>query len=136
MAKGNGKKNGKSGDIPAGALVPQEHGGALKKGSGPGGLPGAGRPPSAIRERCRGAFAERIPILEEIASDEDLKPSDRVKAMDVLAKYGGVDKLALTADEQPEQAMTPERVADMWLRLQQIRTVRQLEKLLVGDGSD
>lgn len=132
MAKGNGKRNGKGGK--KGELIPQEHGGALLPGGQPGQTPGTGRPPSAIRERCRGSFAERIPILEEIADDDDCKPSDRVKAMDVLAKYGGVDKLALTVDEQPEQAMTPERIAELWKTIQQVRTIQQLERMLVGKG--
>jgi hypothetical protein len=155
MAKGNGKKRADKASGQASGLVPQPHGGALLPGAGGGAANGSlgGRPPSAIREHCRGAFADRVPILEAIADGKPLKMvkvtaekrlemevsasvKERVQAIDVLAKYGGVDKLALTADEQPEQAMTPERVADMWLRLQQIRTVRQLEKLLVGDGSD
>jgi hypothetical protein len=41
-----------------------------------------------IRERCRGSFEERIKILEEIADDPDVSPSDRLKAMDLLGKYG------------------------------------------------
>jgi hypothetical protein len=138
MAKGNGKKNGKaaktSGD--SSGLVPQPHGGALKPGAGGGPQPGAGRPPSAIREIARAAFAERIPKLTAIVDDDESRDLDKIGAMKVLCDAGGVDKLALTVDEQPEQPMTPERVADMWLRLQQIRTVRELERLLVGDGSD
>jgi hypothetical protein len=34
------------------------------------GNPGGGRPPSAIRLRCRGSFEERIPVLEQIADGE------------------------------------------------------------------
>ena len=111
--------------------MPGANGGTLLAGGMPGNK-GGGRPPSAIRERCRGSFAERIPILEEIADDVDLRPQDRVKAIDVLAKYGGVDKLALTPDEQPEQGMTPARVTGMWEALQRIKTVEAFEKLLIS----
>jgi hypothetical protein len=71
-----------------GELVPQPHGGALKHGSTEGGPPGPGRPPSAIREQLRGSLVERIKILEAIADDPDSSASDRIKAIDMLAKYG------------------------------------------------
>lgn len=131
------KKNGKP-SAQASGLVPQPHGGALKPGAGGGAKNGAlgGRPPSAIRERCRGSFVERIPILEEIADDDSLRPNDRVKAIDVLAKYGGVDKLALTVDELPEEKMTPERVAALWQTIQQVRTIKELEKLLISAAQE
>lgn len=110
----------------------------MKPGAGGGAKNGAlgGRPPSAIRERCRGSFVERIPILEEIADDDSLRPNDRVKAIDVLAKYGGVDKLALTVDELPEEKMTPERVAALWQTIQQVRTIKELEKLLISAAQE
>ena len=50
----------------------------------------------------------------------------------MLGKYGGVDKIALTSQEQPEDVITPERVADLFERLQRIKTVKQLEKMLTG----
>ena len=133
MSKANGKPSEQ-----ASGLVPQPHGGALKPGAGGGRKNGSlgGRPPSAIRERCRGSFVERIPILEEIADDATLRPNDRVKAIDVLAKYGGVDKLALTVEEQPDQAMTPERVAALWETIQRVRTIKELETLLISAAKD
>lgn len=48
-------------------LVPQPHGGALLSGGVPGHAGGAGRPPSLVRARLSGSFAERIEVLEEIA---------------------------------------------------------------------
>lgn len=39
---------------PAGALVPQGHGGAIKTGGNPGNRGGTGRPPHAIRDDWRG----------------------------------------------------------------------------------
>jgi hypothetical protein len=71
-------------------------------------------------------------VLTDIADDKDAKAIDRIRAIEILGKYGGVDKLAVIVEEQPEQAMTPERVADLWDRLQRIKTVGQLEKMLTG----
>jgi len=73
-------------EIPA--LVPQPHGGSVYAGGVPGHRGGPGRPPSALRERLRGSFEERIAVLEEIADDEEADPQDRIRAVDTLAKYG------------------------------------------------
>jgi hypothetical protein len=54
----------------------------------PGNAGGPGRPPSELRQRLRGSFADRLAILEEIADDADTSPSDRIRAIDLLAKYG------------------------------------------------
>jgi hypothetical protein len=50
---------------------------------------GTGRPPSVIREKLRGSFDKRVKVLEQIA-DGKLAASvaDRLKAIDLLAKYG------------------------------------------------
>jgi len=55
------------GNLPA--LVPQPHGGAIYGGGVPGHRGGPGRPPSALRERLRGSFEQRIAVLENIADD-------------------------------------------------------------------
>ena len=74
---------------PAGELVPQPHGGALRNGSTPGtNAGGTGRPPSAIREKLRGSFSNRIATLERIADDDGQTTADRIRALDLLAKYG------------------------------------------------
>lgn len=88
MSQGNGK--GRAAELPAHlpALRPQPHGGALFHGGVPGHRGGTGRPPSAIRERCRGGFDRRIKVLEEIADDPSLPTRDRIRAIDVLGKYG------------------------------------------------
>ena len=52
----------------------QPHGGALNSG---GRYPGSGRPPSVVRQRCRGSFLERVPILETIADTEEVPVRDR-----------------------------------------------------------
>jgi len=68
-------------------LIPQPHGGALLSGGWPGNA-GGGRPPSVVRAAMREALAERIGLLAEIADDEDARPSDRIKAIEALARYG------------------------------------------------
>ena len=69
-------------------LVPQPHGGALLPGAGGGPQPGSGRPPSELRERLKGSLAERVKIIEEIADEITHSPADRLRAIDLLAKYG------------------------------------------------
>ena len=43
-------------------------------------------PPSALRAALRGAFAERVPVLQRIA-DTGL-PADQLRALDLMGKYG------------------------------------------------
>lgn len=79
-------------------------GGLLRTGN-PGNKGGSGTPPSLLREQLRGSFAERIKTLESFADGtavQKLKSpdgtelqteisadiSDRIKAIDMLAKYG------------------------------------------------
>ncbi|KKK59117.1 hypothetical protein LCGC14_3037610 [marine sediment metagenome] len=125
-------KRKKQSSVKSSALVPQKHGGALLPGAGGGPQPGAGRPPSKIREAARLAFAERLEVLTGIADGDKERSADRIAAMKVLADTGGVDKIALTVDEQPETEWTPERTAEMWERIQRIKTITQLERLLVA----
>ncbi len=73
---------------PKPELLPQPHGGALRGGGKPGNRGGTGRPPSVIRERCRGSFEDRIVVLEEIADNPKASASDRIRALDLLGKYG------------------------------------------------
>ena len=71
-------------------------------------------------------------VLTDIADGKEARDADRIAAMKVLADTGGVDKIALTVDEQPETEWTPERTAEMWERIQRIKTITQLERLLVA----
>lgn len=68
-------------------LIPQPHGGAILSGGWPGNA-GGGRPPSVVRAAMREALAERVRLLAEIADDHDVRPSDRIKAIEALARYG------------------------------------------------
>ena len=76
--------------VVPGTLVKPSHGwGMIRRGSRPGAVvPGIGRPPSAIRERLRGGFDDRVATLEEIADDPSQSAADRIRAIDLLAKYG------------------------------------------------
>ncbi len=81
------------------ALVRQPHGGAILGGGLPGHVGGGGRPSSVLRERLRGSFQDRVKVLEEIADDSKADPQDRIRAIDVLARYGlGVTR-ELSVDE-------------------------------------
>ena len=129
MTKGNGKAK-KTTKITTGELVAQKHGGALRNGGTNKG--GPGRPPSKVRQRCRDSFEERLPFLEGVVDDDEERMSERLKAQEMLGRFGGVDKVALTVDEQPETEMTPERRLALWEQLQRIKTVEEFERLLVG----
>ena len=103
-----------NGGINGPRLLEQEHGGALKAGGTPGHKGGTGRPPSKIREAARLAFSERIEVLTAIADDEEAKAVDRIRAIDLLGKFGGVAELALTTDEQRTTGeLTSENVPDL-----------------------
>ena len=98
------------------ARIAQPHGGALYEGGVPGNGGGTGRPPSIVRARLRESFEKRIPLLEQIADGEVMvkvrvregveseslmsaAPGDRIRALDLLAKYGLGAAHALTVEE-------------------------------------
>lgn len=124
MAKNAGEKAGSG-------LVKQKHGGRIYQGAPANVVPGPGRPPSEIRRRLRGTFSERMKILEEIANEAE-KPSDRLKALDLMAKYGlgaargydealvealGNDLVAVLQDELSEEVAHRvwERARQSWV---------------------
>jgi hypothetical protein len=112
------------------ALVPQRHGGALYAGGVPGHAGAGGRPPSAIRERLRGSFEERVTILEEIADDPATDPQDRIRAIDLLAKYGLGTIREMTHDEVRERLRGTLAVIRRNLRTSQAeRIVAQLREV-------
>jgi len=93
-----------SGDVSP-SLVPQKHGGALLTGGLPGNSGGSGRQASLVREAMREALSSRVVVLEDIADGRAIRrvkvgktgeeveawvspePGDRIRALDVLAKY-------------------------------------------------
>jgi hypothetical protein len=64
----------------------QAHGGALYRGGVPGN--NGGRPPSAIREKARESLVKLMPKLDQIAKARKSKNSDKIRAIEVLAKIG------------------------------------------------
>ena len=86
-------------------LVQQQHGGALRVGN-PGNRGGPGRPPSALRERLRGSLDERVAVLEEIADNPDASDRDRIKAVDILGKYGLGTVREVTVEDVREKLRT------------------------------
>jgi hypothetical protein len=95
------KSTGQSTALPVGALVPQSHGGALRNGGTNRG--GSGRPASLIRKKLQGSFAKRIKTLEEIADDPTANKPDRLKAIDLMGKYGLGTTKELTVDTVRER---------------------------------
>lgn len=77
---------------PENTAVNIVNGGRLKRGN-PGNRGGSGRPPSEVRAKCLGSFAKRIKIAEQIADSKESSNADRLKALDLLAKYGGLMKV-------------------------------------------
>jgi hypothetical protein len=67
--------------------MPGRNGGSLRRGGGNPKRTG-GHPPSQVREKLRGDFDKRRKILCEIADDPKASASDRLKAVDLLGKYG------------------------------------------------
>lgn len=108
------------------AKIPQPHGGALYAGGVPGHRGGPGRPPSMLRELLRGSFAERLAVLEAIADGQPIvrvrlpdgsesetvvsaSPADRLRALDLMAKYGLGTQMGLpmngAGEEVPAQVI-------------------------------
>jgi hypothetical protein len=108
VKNGNGKTARKTAKLPKPALVAQPNGkGALYAGGVPGNRGNrhaVGPPASVIRERCRGSFDQRVPILEQIADGSfQADPSDRLKAVDILGKYGLDARTQMGVDEVKER---------------------------------
>lgn len=86
--KKSGKKAGPKAE-PLKGLVTQPKGGAIWQGAPANPVAGTGRPPDAIRARLRGSFEDRIALLEQFADGLMEAPhADRLRAIDMLAKYG------------------------------------------------
>ena len=123
-----------SGKTSGPRLVKQGHGGALLSGGVKGHKGAGGRPPSKIRERCRDSFEDRLPFLEGIVDDGEERTSDRLKAHELLGRFGGVTEISLTVGEQPEEVLTPDqrraRVAEAWERIERVKSIEELEELV------
>lgn len=121
----------------------------IRHGSLPGtNAGGTGRPPSVLRERLRGSFAERVATLEQIADGAAVQKvkidgketdtlisadvPDRLKAIDMMAKYGlGTHKEVTVEDVRERLSRTlliirdefgdqPEKMARVLSRLRPV----------------
>lgn len=70
------------------ALVPQPHGGALLPAGVHGNRGGTGRPRDEIRALLRHSLEEALPVLTEIIADPAASNSDKLRAIDIAARYG------------------------------------------------
>ena len=94
------KKSPAKSPAEPGALVPQPHGGQIRRGAQPGtNRGGTGRPPSELRRKMRGSLEDRLHIAEEIADSPTAAYSDRMKALDFLAKYGLGTRQEVTGED-------------------------------------
>lgn len=75
-------------ETTAPAKVLQLHGGALNAGGTKGNK--GGRPPTEIRQRCAETFDQFIPKAEAILRSKTASNADKLKALDLLGKYGGL----------------------------------------------
>ena len=72
-------------------------------------------------------------VLIDIADDEDAKAIHRIRAIALFGKYGGIDKLPLTDEEQlVAETLTKERIAELWEQLERVRTMEQFGKMRVA----
>ena len=108
-----------------GELVPGKNGGRIRNGSKPGtNRGGTGRPPSVIRQRLRGSFEDRIPVLEEIADDRKASLGERLKALDLMAKYG-MGTTSTATDTEGNDAVKPGRLTDEEVEAELKRLARE-----------
>ena len=96
--------------------IPQAHGGALLPGGVKGHKGGSGRPKDIVRAACAQAFDKRLPLLAKIADAkiEGVTVAERLKALDMLARYGG---LLLTETETTVKRPHREAVDEVRKRL-------------------
>ena len=68
------------------------------RGRGPApGAPNAGRPPSILRDAYRQAAEARLPFLLDVVDGKvEASTADRLKAIDMLNKYGGMASVEVT----------------------------------------
>lgn len=69
-------------------IVPRHGNGKLLAGGKVGHRGAGGRTPSALRDAMRQALKPRIKIAQEIADDVKASSADRLRALDLLGKYG------------------------------------------------
>ena len=67
---------------------------------------GTGRPKSEIRAAAAAGFDKALPVLTSIVAGEapyPVTPAEMLKAIDLLGKYGGLQQVDQTSNDQPIQ---------------------------------
>ena len=100
------------------AKVRQPHGGALNAGGTPGNK--GGRPPSAIRQACRDDFDQLRVKLVTIARSRKAREYDRIRAIEVLGRFG----------------LGEQRISDADVRAALEKTVGEIRALLPRDQAE
>lgn len=95
-------KSGEYSGPGKGELVPQPHGGALKRGGNT--KPGTGRPPSEIRRAALRSLDQRLKVLNEIADKKTARDADRIAAVKALASIGLGASMAMSEVRQKLEA--------------------------------
>ena len=107
-------------------MRPGRNGGRLRNGSRPGNKGGTGRPPSEIRKKLRGSFEERIKVIEAIADDAKASTAERLKALDLMAKYG-LGTTSTSTDTEGNDVPRPGRLTDEEVEAELKRLAREPE---------
>jgi hypothetical protein len=70
-------------------LVTPSHGrGKIYHGGVPGHRGGTGRPPSELRDQMRSILEGNLGIIEKILQDPEVKAGDKIRALEVLSRFG------------------------------------------------
>ena len=94
-------------------------------GRGPAkGAVNAGRPPSAVRAILREAFVARVPLASAIADNPAFTPSERLRALDLLGRFGIGTAREMSVDD------VKDRLAETVSAIQRIVSAPQREELL------
>jgi hypothetical protein len=128
----------------------------LNAGGTPGNVGGIGALPSAIRLICRESFERRVVILEQIADGEPIQkieilgaggkpveakvsasPADRIRAIDTLGKYGGIEKLTIDAPRTGDglaSVSDEEMLRVLYARAERLKAMRARADALKSHG--
>ena len=97
--------------------IPGKNGGRLNRGGTKGNKGGTGRPPAAIRQRCADGFDRHIATAEAILASTDASNADKIRALDVLGKYAGLQKIEHEHSRKPYREAVDEVRKQAGLRL-------------------
>ena len=87
------------------------HGGALKLGGNPGNAGGTGRPPNEVRRALRAVLETRgLDVVQEIINNPAVDPGDRLRAVELAARYGLGTSDQVSSDVTVREAVTPAEV--------------------------